>query len=286
MTIPDDLWKQWPFDPLVWVGLVVGATLYLRGLQRLWLGDAGRRAVPAWRPACFAGALLLGAIALLSPLDVAADEIASAHMAQHLLLTIGVAPLLVLSRPVLVGSLALPRPLRRFGRRVRLPVGPAATVPLAVTITAGHTITSWGWHVPAFYEAALTSDVVHALEHGTLLAGGVALWWLVADARGRHAGAAAVLAVFATALLGSALAAALTFSGSAFYAEALGNGPAAWGLTALEDQQLAGGLLWFPGGLAYIIAGAAAFLRWMRQDEQGLAVREEILRASLTPTER
>ena len=198
-----------------------------------------------------------------------AETLFSVHMGQHLVLTLFVAPLLVLARPLLVGAMALPSGSRRQLWSARpwldLARGRSATW-LALVAVAAHTVTMWLWHVPALYALGLADPVAHVVEHATMLGGALPLWWLVLDAVGRHATGASVLAVFVATLQSAMLAGLLTFAGTAIIT-AHGAGPAAWGLTALQDQHLAGGLMWFPGGLVYVAAGAWAFLRWLRHDE-------------------
>ncbi|MFN2557878.1 MAG: cytochrome c oxidase assembly protein [Nitriliruptorales bacterium] len=266
---PHDLWSAWSFEPTVVMGILVGGWLYARGFRWLRGGEAGRRAIPAWRATCFFAALVTIGLAVLSPLDALGETLFGAHMFQHMLLAFGAAPLLVLGRPLLVTSLGLPPAVRRRLWAVRLAVTPShrGAIGWAVFAVLAHTVTFWAWHLPGLYQAALRSHPLHVVEHTTLLAGSLALWWLVADARGRHANAAGVFALFVGMLQSSVLAALLTFGSIPWYAEHAA-GAGAWGLSPLDDQQLAGGLMWFPGGLVYIVGGAVLFARWLREDER------------------
>lgn len=263
---PHDLVSSWPVVPEVWVIVAAGALLYAAGAHRLRSGPAGRRAVPGWRIACGAGAVVATLLALASPLEPLAGTLFTAHMLQHELLVLLVAPLVVLSRPVVVGGLALRPAWRRRILTLRVPprLGTPALVAAAVLL---HAVTLWVWHVPSLYEAALASDAVHVVEHVTMAGGAVPLWWLAVDARGRRTGAPVVLGLLVAAIQSSVLAGMLTFAGEPLY-RLPAAGLAAWGMTPLEDQQAAGGMMWFPGGLTYIVAGSAAFLRWLRTDEQ------------------
>lgn len=269
MVTPSTFWSAWPADLPTAFGLAGAAAVYAVGAWRVRASVGGRAALPVWRIAAGAGTLLLLVVVFLTPVEPWAETLFSAHMAQHLILTLFVAPLLVLARPVLVGAMALPGTSRRRLWQARpwldLARGRSATW-LAVVAVLVHAVTMWVWHVPALYELGLQQPLVHVAEHATMLAGALPLWWLVLDATGRHATGASVLAVFASTLQSAMLAGLLTFAGTAIIT-AHGAGPAAWGLTALDDQHLAGGLMWFPGGLVYVAAGAWAFLRWLRHDE-------------------
>ncbi len=279
---PHDLWSAWSLEPTVAFGIAIGAWLYMRGFRRLRLGEAGRRAVPGWRAWCFYGALVTVGLALLSPIDALSETLFGAHMFQHMLLAFVAAPLLVLGRPLLVTSLGLPPTMRRRLWIVRVAVTPShrRAIGWAVLAITAHIVTFWAVHLPGLYEAALRSQVVHVLEHAILLAGSLALWWLVADARGRHANAAGVFALFVGMLQSGVLAALLTFGSVPWYAEHA-DGAAAWGLTPLADQQLAGGLMWFPGGLVYIVGGAVLFARWLREDERMTSYAQQMARGGV-----
>lgn len=269
VVTPSSFWGAWPADPATALGLAGAAAVYAVGARRVRRAAGGHAALPGWRIGAGAAALaLLGAV-FLTPVEPWAETLFSVHMAQHLVLTMVAAPLLVVARPLLAGAMALPQGSRRRLWLARpwmdLARGRSATS-LAVVAVLAHAMTMWVWHVPALYEVGIERPVVHVVEHATMLAGALPLWWLVLDAVGRHATGASVLAVFASTLQSAMLAGLLTFAGTPIIT-AHGEGPAAWGLTALQDQHLAGGLMWFPGGLVYVAAGAWAFLRWLRHDE-------------------
>ncbi len=266
---PERFATAWSFEPLIVAVLVAGVALYGAGLRRVRSTEAGRRALPPWRSRCFAAAVTVAAVALLSPLEALAHELFGAHMLQHVLLTLVVPPLLVLARPVLVGSMGLPLRARRTlsVARVRLPQPGTRPVGFAVAAVVVHVTTLWVWHVPALYEAALDHAIVHVVEHTTLIAGALPLWWVAAEPRGRYANAVGVAALFAGVFQSGVLVRLVTFAGEAWYPHHI-VGALRWGLTPLEDQQLAGGLMLFPGGLAYLIGGVLLFLRWLRADER------------------
>lgn len=248
--------------------LVLGAVLYAAGLAR-----RRRRAGDRLRAAAYAAALIVLAAALVSPLHALARELLIAHMVQHLLLLLAVAPLLVAAAPLAVLLAALPRPLGRALARVRRAavrasrrLGPAWLALVALTLHLG---TLWLWHAPGPYAAALRSDALHALEHVTLLAGAVALAAVVgatrAPRRGGHG--SALLALLGATAGATALGALMTFAGRPWYALHGGG----HGLTALEDQQLAGLAMWVPGGVIYVIGAVLLVGWWLRAAEHRVA---------------
>jgi cytochrome c oxidase assembly factor CtaG len=211
-------------------------------------------------------------LALISPLDTMAEALLSAHMAQHLVLILAAAPLIVLGSPGLVMAQALPPPWRRrthgWGRRPLVHgVRRAVTNPVASWAIA--TSVLWAWHVPSLYQAALESRPVHALEHGSMLGAAILFWWtaLAPTGRRRLARGADVLFVFTGALQSGALGALLVFAAQPIY-PFYAHRTAAWGLTPLQDQQLAGVIMWVPPFLIYLAAAGALFMAWLRAAEQ------------------
>ena len=259
-----ELWSAWHPEPLILGMLTATALLYRSGLAHLHAGQ--RRMVHPANVFAFYGALLALAVALASPLEVAASSLFTAHMVQHLLLMLVVAPLLVCGRPVLVVSRGLPRRARRLlyragARRSVRAAMDALFHPVAVWVVGA--VVLWAWHLPALYEAAVRSDALHALEHTTLVATS-ALAWALALGRTRRSLAIPVAAglLFATALQSGALGAVLALARRPLYSIHATVAPS-WGLTPLEDQQLAGGLMWVPPGMVYLLVIAALMARWL-----------------------
>lgn len=244
-----------PAEPVAAAGLALVAALYVRG--RRASAAAGRL-----RAAAFWGALAVLAVALVSPIAATADELLSAHMGQHLLLVAVAAPLAALARPGGALLRGLPRAPRRaagrlrgLGARGRRAAGAGA---VAVALVALHAAALWAWHLPGLYERALASGELHALEHLTLFGTGLLLWAAVAGAGGprRIGHAAAIVAVLATALHSGLLGTVMTFSREPWF-DAHAAGAAARGLSPLADQQLAGVLMWVPGGAVHVLAAVA-----------------------------
>jgi putative membrane protein len=279
-----DLPYTWGLDPLVIASLALSGWLYFRGVRELWRGAASGKGIKRWEAAAFGFGWLALFVALVSPLHPLGEVLFSAHMTQHELLMLVAAPLLVLGRPLVAFLWALPLGSARrvggwgkaggFQRCWR-----AVTNPLAAW--AIHAVSLWVWHVPVLFQATLRSDLVHTLQHLFFLGSALLFWWAVIHGpRGALGYGAALLYLFTTSVHSGVLGALITFAGSILYPAYSGTTDS-WGLTALEDQQLGGLIMWVPAGAVYIIAGLALCAGWMSESErmvlrrEGLAVRLE-----------
>lgn len=268
---PHDLAGAWNLDLVLVLVVAVTALVYVRAVRRWW-SEAGRGSVVTGRQVvAFGAAMGCLVLALVSPLDTLSGALFSAHMVQHLLLTLVAAPLLLVGRAHVAVVAVLPVSLRRrWGRRLARGLrraGPRALV-AAVAI---HVITVLVWHAPALYDLAAATEWVHITEHATMLLSGMVFWAAMGAARPRPV-AAAGLAAFVASLAFTLLAALLTTAGAPWYGAHVGL-TSGFGLTALEDQQLAAAIMWVPGGIVYLGAAAAAIVRWIRADERELAAR-------------
>jgi putative membrane protein len=265
------LWGEWTWEPFVVVGVAMAGGCYAAGLRRLWRRAGTGRSVGRRHAWFFAAGLLATALALVSPLDTLGDALFSAHMTQHLVLVLIAAPLLVLGRPLIPFLWALPRSWRRRAGRWWA-AGPAARIAVsAITLPSvvwvAHAAALGFWHVPGPYGWAFNHEWVHAIEHFSFLFTGCLFWWVVFQPTGRRrlGYGAAVLYVAALAAVMGVFAAVLTFARAPWYGEHL-HRTAAWGLTALEDQQLAGLIMWIPAGLVYLAVIAYCFVQWLDTD--------------------
>jgi putative membrane protein len=248
---------------VAWAAVVLTAVVtvaYVSGTVALWR-DTGRRIPGPNRVAAFlAGAGTL-AVALSPWMEGAAGDDLAAHMSQHVLLWLVAAPLMVLGAPLRPLSRSLGREGRRAMRRVprwawraRAGAGSAAGLGAAWLLS---TATLWAWHLPVLYEAAVRSPALHALEHVAFLATAGAFWWALAAARRGAGEGAALVALLLSSAQSAALGALLTFSGVPWYAA----------YPSLERQQLAGLVMWIPGGAVYLAAAGVLFFRWLERSE-------------------
>ena len=246
-------------------GLAIAAVLYGIGMARLQRRTvAHRRDRRAQALAFWTGWAVL-ALALLSPLHHLGASLLAAHMLQHELLMIVAAPLLVLGRPWIVSVWGLPRGWRpvvgRGLRRARPFWRFLSRLEIAWLL---HAVAILAWHAPGLYQRTMTSDLMHALQHTSFLVTGLLFWWsvLVAAPRRRLHGPA-IASLFSTMIYTGGLGALLTLARLPWY-PAYGEAAPAWGLTQLEDQQLAGLIMWAPGGITYLLATLWLVLDWLR----------------------
>lgn len=244
--------------------------VYFRGVRRMRRRAPGG-GIPRWQVASFAGGCLAVAVSLLSPLDPLSDLLFSAHMTQHELLILVAAPLFALSRPLVPMLWSLPAAWRhRIGAVARSRTCQSLWRGLtgAFTVWLVHGLTLWAWHVPALFEAALRDERIHAVQHLCFFVTAFLFWWALVHGRyGRLGYGAAVVFVFTTAVHSAALGALLTLAPTMWY-PIYGNRAPAWVLSPLEDQQLAGLIMWVPTGVIFILAGLALFAAWIGESER------------------
>jgi putative membrane protein len=267
---PGGVWASWTANPFVLVPLALWGAAFGRGASRLRRVRGSRGVSPA-RIGAFYCALIALALALVSPLDALGETLFSAHMAQHLVLLLLVPPLLCYADPIPPSVLALPASMRRALRPARSRVVRSAERVVLHPLTTGSLLTAamWGWHFPALYEAALHNPLVHALEHASFLVTATLLWSTVIARRNRARApyGARLGLLFVTSVQSGGLGALLSFATSALY-PIHEPGARAWGLTLLEDQQLAGAIMWIPAGVVYTITMAVVFLRGLEEMER------------------
>lgn len=226
---PDMVWSEWNLDPLILVGLAIGVGLMAIRSERM---TAGQR----WSGAL---ALIALAVAFVSPLCALSSALFAARTLHHILLICVAAPLV---------ALAVSKPSR-------LGIG------AVLGATALQAAVLWFWHAPDLYAAALSNDGIYAVTEITLFSAAL-LFWL--SLRGASTPAAALGLVLTMVQMGM-LGALLVFAGSAIYGPHLAT-TAAWGFTALEDQQLAGLIMWAPAAGIYLVTALVRVSRWIGPD--------------------
>jgi putative membrane protein len=260
---PHDVWRAWTFEPAVALTLAVSVCCYTIGLRAHRARAKRARGIAGWRVHSFVAGMLALGIALLSPIDAVSGALFSVHMVQHLLLVVVAAPLIVVGEPAYVMLWALPVAMRRgIARQWRqLPALRAAwhAVTLPVVAWTLHVAMLWLWHAPRLYDDALRMPWLHVVEHSAFFLTALVFWWVALDRRRLRVGASTFY-LFVAALQGTLLGALLTLARHPWYLSHYGT-TQPWGLSPLEDQQIAGLIMWIPAGLAYLIAVAPRLLR-------------------------
>ncbi|MGI8505672.1 MAG: cytochrome c oxidase assembly protein [Solirubrobacteraceae bacterium] len=224
-----------------------------------------RRPVPAWRQVCFASGLLVLELALSSPVDHISDQLLAAHMAEHLLIGDIAALLLVLG---LTGPMMAPLLRNPVISKLRV-----LSHPVVAIVVWG--VNFYLWHIPFMYQAALRHDALHALEHATFLAFGIAVWMALLGPLPKPAwfqSGARLVYIIAVRLIGTVLANVMIFSGTLFYPY-YRPGDAHWHISAMADQVAAAGLMMVEESLLTIGLFCWLFLRVARESDQ----RQEML---------
>lgn len=252
LAVMAEFWSSWNWNPLIGGLLAFTGWRYMDGVWGYWQRAGAGRGVQRWQVAAFWGGMAVLFIALISPIDTLSTTSLTMHMIQHMLLMLIAPPLLVLGLPSIACVGMIPMRwrqgvvrwwnsrqfLRRFWHLLSSPL--AAWGLLAVVL--------WGWHIPVLYEAAVNDPLVHLLEHASFFGAALLFWWSL-----RERYAVGVLLVFTTAVHSSLLGALMTLSSQVWYPI----------YDSLEDQQLAGLIMWVPGGVIFLLAGLILLWRWL-----------------------
>jgi putative membrane protein len=254
----------WTFDPGVLIAVVGVGGAYLTRWWRVRRGPSPLRAAeaPVWRLCCMLAALLTTIIALVSPLDALADQLFLMHMVQHILL-LDLVPILT----ILSLTKVILRPVTRALREVERSAGGLAHPAFAVVL---YIAVIWAWHIPAAYDLALRHPVVHVLEHVSFLAAGSLYWWHLLSpirARMRLDGLGPVVYMASTKLFVGALGMGLAFAPSALYPYYVDHARV-WGISAHDDQAIAGLIMAVEQSLVMGIALVVLFVRALGESER------------------
>ena len=264
-----------PWDFLAIVLLLTIAMLYVSGSRRIAARDGVH---PRRERICFWAGWLTLLVCILPPLDALALQTFSAHMAQHELMMLLGAPLLIAGRPLstcLWGFTASPRRWVAAALQGDTAGTVWRTLTSPVVAWALHGLVIWVWHIPALFEWAVRNESVHAAQHAMFIGTSALFWWgLIYGRYGRAGYGAAVFYVFTTAVHTGILGALLTFAGTPIYPSYVGTA-AAQGTDALADQQVAGLLMWVPAGIVLTLLGLALFMAWLGEADRRDGRRDE-----------
>ena len=209
-------------------------------------------------------------LALDSPIHEIGEQLFWVHMTQHEILMLVSAPLLVLARPLVpflyafsaqrrqrVANLSRTKTFRRSWNFISAPVSAWLISALAL----------WVWHAPWLFARAIENDWVHAAQHASFFLTALLFWWPLVNGAPSMGYGGALVYVFTTAMHTSILGALLTFARAPWYAPYMGTAPL-WNLTALEDQQLGGLIMWIPAGSLLLAAFLVLLVKWMKHSQE------------------
>lgn len=261
---------SWTLEPGVLIGVALVGAAYVRRWWHVRTGDSPRPAAdaPVWRLCSFLGALFFTLAALVSPVDALADQLFFMHMIQHVLL-LDVVPILA----ILGFTKVILRPVTRAISDLERRAGPFASPVFAVIL---YIAVIWVWHIPAAYDLALRHSVVHVLEHITFLLAGSLYWWHLLSpirARLRLDGLGPVAYMGSTKLFVGALGMGLAFAPTALYAY-YEHHARVWGLSAHDDQSIAGIVMAVEQSLVMGVALVVLFMRALAESEREQQRRE------------
>jgi cytochrome c oxidase assembly factor CtaG/cytochrome c2 len=271
--VPPDRWFQWQFEPIVSTSLAVVAALYVLGLYRLSNKIEVRVRPDKLHIGGFFSGMLLVFAALCSPIETLADSLFSMHMGQHILLTMMAPPLLVWSNPGPVLAAAFDERWRHGMATALIALGLdriARFVMHPITVFILFCGVFVFWHLPIPYLWGLRYQIAHLLEHASFLFAALAFWILIIEPSGkRRLGYGAALLFLTVTVMVSDLPGALMVLSPRSLYPIHADGATAWGLSVMQDQELAGLIMWIPAGGIYLAAAMWLFVRLLQETEPG-----------------
>ena len=256
---------SWTLDPWITVPLALALLLFLIGRRRL--GQRSR--IDRKGSGLFIGGWLVLTLSLVSPLHEGGERSFTLHMIEHELIMLVATLLLAASHSGGTLAWGLPHMARRLlGGSWKAPLAAfwkRATDPITATIAQA--IVMWAWHAPALFNLALEHEGWHAAQHLSFFLSSLLFWSAMLGRRGGYPLAAGCL--FVTSLIEGALGALMALSQSPWYAAYAAMGMSGIGLDPVVDQQLAGLVMWIPGGAVHGAAALLLLYRWLAQEGRG-----------------
>ena len=262
------IWTHWHGHPDVLIGLAVFQGAYLLGVgplrERFGLAESS----DPRQVATFTAGVLVILAALVSPIHVLSDNyLFSAHMVQHVLLTLVAPPLLILGTPDwLIRPLLRPDLAFRLARVATHPVVAFASFNLIFSM----------WHIPALYNSSVTNHGMHIAEHLVFMSAAVLVWWPIVSTMPelpRLSYPMQLAYLFLLSIAQLILFAPITFSKEPLY-QFYANAPRIWDISPLTDQQMGGIIMKMGGGAIFLALIVVAFFRWYRMEEESRKTEE------------
>ena len=264
-------WTQWDAHWSIVIGCAALLGLYFWGIgparAKYALGEPASR----WQITSFVSAVVILFLSLTGPLHDLSDYfLFSAHMVQHLIITLIVPPLWLMG---------LPDWLVRPVLRVRAVNAVARTLTNPLVAFAVYNIVFIGWHFPAFYDWALQVHAAHILQHTMFIAAAAIMWYPVVHPLpelARMQPPVRMLYLFAFSIPMSIVSAIISLSPEAMYPWYVAS-PRLWNISALDDQQLGGLIMWVPGMIVFWLAITVVFFRWSNREDREEAHNRDLM---------
>jgi putative membrane protein len=248
-------WSAWTFDAPVVSAIFIALSFYFYAAFSL------KDAFVPLRAVSFVCGIVVMSLAVVSPLDIAADRLISMHMLQHVLLATLGPPLLLLGvTDAMLQPIFVTPSIRRYAKVLLHPVFTGAVF----------VVTMWFWHIPAIYDEASSNIEVHQLMHAAFVVAGLLFWWPVIQPSKdliTHGEGARVLYLFATGMP-MGLLALLFFAANDVIYPYYNQTPALWGVSPMDDQQIAGLVMGGLGEAANFVAITLLFFRFLDREER------------------
>ncbi len=262
---------------LINASLLLISALYAWGVYRNWKAAGVGHGLRWGQVIAFAGGMITLAVALSAPVDELVDGFFAVHMTQHMLLFLLAAPLLALGAAPQAFAWAVGR---KAAGSIARALGENSKVRSVWQFISGlwasailFAIALWFWHTPMFYQAAVESNVLHAIEHFSFLLTATLMWWaLINDARRKVRGGTALATILFTMLHMALLGVLISTASAPIYADYVGGELFGWHLTAMSDQLLAGLIMFIPGGAVYLPIILFSAIAWMEESEKAREV--------------
>jgi putative copper resistance protein D len=272
----------WTWEPIPTLAIVASVVVWLWAVRRV---DAAhpQNPVPRRRTVAFLGGMLALAFALVSGIESYDTSLFSIHMVQHVLLMLVAAPLIALAAPVTL-ALRVSSPGKR--RRWLLPILHSRVVRfLAHPVVAWVMFATMMWvvHFSPLFNASLENPLVHDIEHIVFLSGAFLFWWpavALDPAPWRMSHPARIGYLFTQMTQNTFLAVVILNATTVLYPH-YATLVRPWGMTALEDQRLAAGIMWIAGDAIFLTAILAVVAGWMRAEARNEAREDRRATAEL-----
>lgn len=257
-------WLEWSVHPSTVIGIAALGGIYL------WRARSASADNPlsGWRKLSFFASLFVIFASLNGPIhDLSDTYLFSAHMVQHLLLTLAMPPLMIVGAPGwMVRPLLRNRVVGAIARRLTRPIACFVIFNLVIAI----------WHLPAFYNAAMENHSIHIVEHLMFMAAAVLMWWPLTSQLPelpRLSYPGQMLYCFLITLPMTVVAIYITLADRVLY-PAYAAAPRVMALSPMEDQLLGGLIMWVPGGMIFVGIMTVVFFRWAARGEDDRAAAQ------------